>query len=153
MGTNFYYKIPLKKRDKEVLHKMIDELPGCGFYNLKEKLSEFEEGSVIHLGKRSCGWQFLWDYHNGRYYGSSLKSIKKYLNDRNGWIENEYGEKFTTEEFFNDEIVDCLYLDEKHCDAHQYYKTHPEEHCHYNINRHEFKSNDGLRFSYDEDFC
>lgn len=151
MGTNFYYKIPLKKRDKDLLHKMIEELPECDIYNLKEKLIELEKETDVHLGKRSYGWQFLWDYHKGELYGASLKSIKKYLNDRNGWIQNEYGERFSVDEFF-EEINDCLYKDEKHCDAHQYHLNHPEEPLYYNINEHEFQSKDGLRFSYDENF-
>lgn len=151
MGTNFYYKTPLKKRDKHILHKIINTLPESDIYDLKEKLNEIEQRMSIHLGKRSYGWQFLWDYHNGNYYDASLKSIKKYLNDRNGWIQNEYDEKFTIEEFF-EEIKDSLYKNEKHCDAYQYYQNHPEEPLYYNINEHEFQSKDGLRFSYDENF-
>ena len=152
MGTNFYYKIPLKKRDKDILHKIIDKFPEEDVYDLKEKLAEIERNSVIHLGKRSYGWQFLWDYHNGEYYGASLKSIKKYLRDKGGIIQDEYGEKFTIEEFFNGEIGSCLYLDETHSNAYQYHKNHPEEPLYYNINEHEFQSKDGLRFSYDENF-
>lgn len=153
MGTNFYYKIPLKKRDKEVLHGMIDNLPECGFNEINEKLAELEQETNIHLGKRSYGWQFLWDYHNGKFYKASLKSIKEFIRYNNGWIEDEYGQTFTMEEFFNDEIGDRLYLDENHCDAYQYHKNHPEEPLHYNIHEHEFQSEDGLRFSYDENFC
>lgn len=152
MGTNFYYKIPLKKRDKDILHEMVDKFPEIDTYELREKLEELEKGHDIHLGKRSYGWQFLWDYHKGELYGASLKSIKKYINDKGGVIMNEYGEKFSTEEFFENEIGDCLYKDEKHCDARQYHQNHPEEPLHYNIDQHEFQSKDGLRFSYDEDF-
>lgn len=150
MGTNFYYKVPLKKRDKENLHKMIDELPN-DLYDIKAKLDELEKSHYIHLGKRSYGWQFLWDYHKGKFYEPTLKSIINYLHKHEGIIENEYGEIFTIEEFFGDEIEDCLLNDDKHCNARQYYQKHPEEPLHYNIDNHEFMS-DGLRFSKDEDF-
>lgn len=152
MGTNFYYKIPLKKRDKENLHEMVDKLPEEGFYLLKDKLEELEKASIIHLGKRSYGWQFLWDYHDGRFYSDSLESIMHYLNNGEGVIYNEYGETFTVKQFFDDEIMNCLYKDEKHCDAFQYHQQYPEEPLFYNINDHEFTSDDGLRFCKDEDF-
>ena len=145
MGTNFYYKIPIKERDKKALHEMIDKLPETDIYDIKEKLSEIEAGHSIHLGKRSYGWQFLWDYHNGELYDASLKSIKKYLKDKGGTIVNECGVSFTIEEFFND-IKDSLYKDENHCDAYQYHQKHPEEPLYYNISDHEFTSKDGLRF-------
>lgn len=152
MGTNFYYRIPLKKREKDILHKLVDELPNIDTYEIREKLDEIDNEHDIHLGKRSFGWQFLWNFHNRKFYDTSLKSIRSFLENGGGTIFNEYGEQFSVEDFFGDEIKDCLYQDEKHCDARLYHINHPEEPMYYNIGAHEFISDDGLRFSYSENF-
>ena len=98
----------------------------------------------IHLGKRSYGWQFLWDYHNGIYFQPTLESIKKFLSQDELVIYDEYGEKFTLDQFINEEVGSSLYKDKNHTDGlgdpslidwHKYYFT-----------------NDGLRFSKYEDF-
>lgn len=149
MGTNFYYKIPIQKRTVKELREMITEDPD--YDNIRECLDELEKNHNIHLGKRSYGWQFLWDFHNGKFYGANLRSIKNFLETGGGYIINEYGEKFTIEQFFGDEIKDCLYKDKSHCDAYSYHAAHPEEPLYYTISDHEF-SNDNLRFSKDEDF-
>ena len=151
MGTNFYYNIPIKERDKKALHEMVDKLPNIDIDDIKDNLEEIEKGHSVHLGKRSYGWQFLWNYHKGELYDASLKSIKKYLKDKGGTIMDEYGAAFTIEEFFND-IKNSLYKDENHCDAYQYHQKYPNEPLYYNISDHEFQSKDGLRFSKHEDF-
>jgi len=151
MGTNFYYTIPIKERDKKALREMVNKLPDIDIDDIKDKLEEIEKGHSIHLGKRSYGWQFLWNYHKGELYSASLKSIKKYLEDKGGTIMNEYGQPFTIDEFF-DEIKNSLYKDENHCDAYQYHQKYPNEPIYYNIDDHEFQSKDGLRFSKSEEF-
>ena len=151
MGTNFYYKIPIHKRKVEELKNLITEEPD--FTELLNEIEEITKNNSIHLGKRSCGWQFLWDYHNGRFYKDNLNSIKEFIDTSGGYIENEYGEKFTSDEFFNDEIKDCLYKDEKHCDSKSYQEKHPYEHHYYMPSDIEFISSDNLRFSSSEDFA
>lgn len=149
MGTNFYYKIPIAKRKQEELKGMITEDPS--FYELKDAIEEIEKSHNIHLGKRSYGWQFLWDFHNGKFYASNLDSIKHFLDNGGGYIEDEYGERFTTEQFLDDEIKDCLYQDETHMDAFGYYRKYPLERYGATPAESEFIS-DGLRFSRYEDF-
>lgn len=152
MGTNFYYKIPLKKRKINELRELITEDP----YSLEEIIEQYEnikKTHIIHLGKRSFGWQFLWDTQNNEYYANNLKSIIEFLNSGGGHIEDEYGEKFTTEEFLKDEIGNCLYKDDTHCDAWSYHAKYPNEPIYYDINSSEFISKDGLRFSKHTDFC
>lgn len=151
MGTNFYYKIPIHKRKVEELKNLITEEPD--FTELLNEIEEITKNNSIHLGKRSCGWQFLWDYHKGRFYKDNLNSIKEFIDTSGGYIENEYGEKFTPDEFFNDEIKDCLYKDEKHCDSKSYQEKHPYEHHYYMPSDIEFISSDNLRFSSSEDFA
>lgn len=144
MGTNFYYKIPLSKRKVKELQDLITEDPN--FSNFQEQLKEVEENHCIHLGKRSAGWQFLWNYHNGKYYDASLESIKQFLLTGGGYIESEYAEKISVDTFFDEEIGISLYKDDKHCDLASYYEKYPKEQRCCNPTDEEFSS-DGLRFS------
>lgn len=152
MGTNFYCKKINKKRRKE-FSDSLNELSQYITYNidnieldLVEKVKEFIESNSdleeeIHLGKRSYGWQFLWDYHNGKYFNSNLDSIKEFLSQDDIIIYDEYGNFYEVEQLFNNELANCLYKDATHNDGmdgeySEYY----------------FKSEDGLRFSKFEDF-
>lgn len=149
MGTNFYYKIPLSKRRIKQLQDLITEEPD--YHTLLEELEEVKATHCIHLGKRSAGWQFLWNLNKCRYYAENLKSIMHFLNTGGGHIENEYGETFSVDAFINDEIGKSLYKDEKHCDLAEYYNKHPKEMlC--NPNNEEFTL-EGLRFSRHTEFC
>lgn len=111
MGTNFYCKTKFttKQRDKVInsLESIIRNLKNNNFnednlivniINATEVISK----SIIHLGKRSAGWQFLWDYHDGKYFKPTLESIKDFLKDKD--IFNEYDEHFTLEQFINNEL-------------------------------------------------
>lgn len=110
MGTNFYYKIPVKKKDKEILQNYLDSEK---FDELIDYSTTVMEKSNIHLGKRSYGWQFLWDLHDERYYQPTLDSITRFLINGGGNIYDEYGRKYNVDEFF-DAINDCLYKDVNH---------------------------------------
>ena len=112
MGTNFYAIIPVKKRTTNKLRELADKLDAKEqinidneLYDIKEELKDHE----VHLGKRSCGWAFLWDANNLKYYDPTLASIKKFIDDNNGTIVDEYGVEFTWDEFINDEIVNSLH--------------------------------------------
>ena len=72
MGTNYYARIIPSKARKSKLKQAIDE---DRFDLIKELYNEmysesnkYEEGSVIHLGKRSAGWKFLFNPNYERYY-------------------------------------------------------------------------------------
>ena len=58
--------------------------------------SEFTDGVRIHLGKRSAGWKFCWNFHNNRYYHDK-ESLLAFI--RTGRVVNEYGETITAHEF------------------------------------------------------
>lgn len=119
----------------------------------------------IHLGKSSHGWQFLWQYHpkggydlkgkdyelKGKYYEDNLESIKKFLSQEDIRIIDEYGKKFTFEEFFK-EIGWKLYKTDELYDLTSYY-NHLDatgEHYHRFGESREWTSADGLRFTSDE---
>lgn len=152
MGTNFYCKKINKKRRKE-FSDSLNELSQYITYNidnteldLVEKVKEFIESNSdleeeIHLGKRSYGWQFLWDYHDGKYFKPNLESIKNFLSQDDIAIYNEYGEHFTVDQLFNDELNNSLYKDSTHDDG-----------MNGGYSEYYFKSEDGLRFSKFEDF-
>ena len=36
---------------------------------------EFIDGVEIHLGKRSMGWKFLWNFHDKKYYTNKGQRI------------------------------------------------------------------------------
>jgi hypothetical protein len=114
MGTN-YYRIP--KVDEinsryQKLHLRLQEMDmwnpsliedGYRFIENPEdewsRLSpwdEFTNGTNIHLGKRSGGWKFCWNFHNGKYY-SNKEELLDFI--RKGRVVDEYGSPMEVEEF------------------------------------------------------
>ena len=149
MGTNFYARrIPTQEEIAE-LHKCVDEI-AMGICSVADMADKIEMGDDIHLGKRSAGWQFNWEYHP-EYYSDNLESIKKFLSRDDIVIVDEYNTKFSLEEFLNEEIGYCLYNDpERYINGKQYDERYEDKHiaafCE------EWTSEDGLRFSKGE-FC
>ena len=152
MGTNFYCrKIDRKHRkmfskDLSALNEHISLNIDNPEINLLKEVNKFildyrDLEKEIHLGKRSYGWQFLWDYHNGKYFNPDLNSIKKFLSQDDIIIYDEYENFYEVEQLFNDELSDCLYKDAIHDDG-----------MGGEYSKYFFKSEDGLRFSKFEDF-
>lgn len=152
MGTNFY----CRKIDRKYRKMFSKDLSALNEYillninnpkiNLLEEVNRFisdycDFEKEIHLGKRSYGWQFLWDYHNGRYFNPNLYSIKEFLSQDDIIIYDEYENFYEVEQLFNDELSDCLYKDAIHDDG-----------MGGEYSKYFFKSEDGLRFSKFEDF-
>jgi len=84
MGTN-YYRIPsvdeMEKRKQELIDKIssLDISPSSIERNFATIQKEndwdsysiwdmFTEDSSIHLGKRSSGWKFLWNFNQNKLY-------------------------------------------------------------------------------------
>ena len=155
MGTNFYLcHVPTVKEHIE----MQELLAKKQYEALKDKIEEVTH--QYHIGKRSCGWQFLFeagigeDLESGGYmhcgytknpWHNNLESLKEWLSKSEYIIKDEYGTIFTSEQFWNEEVWESLYNDpDKYINGTQYYHKHPEEtYC----GVHEFTSSDGLRFS------
>lgn len=144
MGTNFYCREKLNINSRNRLKSILKTLDICidsnNIVEIQNNADRFIKciPEEIHLGKRSAGWQFLWDYHNGKYFKPTLKSIKDFLKDKE--IYDEYDRYFTLDQFINDELDQFLYKNETHNDGmNSEYST-------------QYFISDGLRFSKFENF-
>ena len=128
MGTNFYARIIPTKERMEKLKKLIDE---DDFSAIKEEVDAMyatigqycHEGGVVHIGKRSGGWKFLWNPNwyeedNGHYdtdtkewipnptikkfYDLNRASILEFLKRDDVRLFDEYGAEYDPEEFMNE---------------------------------------------------
>jgi hypothetical protein len=115
MGTN-YYRIPKAsevEKKKELLESRIRKMPitpssiergfryietdsDLPYWDIANPWDEFVEGTNIHLGKRSSGWKFCWNFHNNQYY-KDKESLLNFI--RSGRVVNEYGDEMDKEEF------------------------------------------------------
>lgn len=176
MGTNFFAVIPVKERTINKLQGIIDSLKKNpydintldeGVYDLSEEIKEYR----IHLGKRSYGWVFLWDANELKYYEPTLSSIKSFIDNNKAIIEDEYGSKFTWEEFIKGELENILYDSPNLYTSEKYTLAHPNEKLFYfdyskeiamlnkyaknnyiNPKYHDFVTTEGLRVSLSTDF-
>ena len=53
-------------------------------------------GEQVHIGKRSFGWSFVWNFHDRDHY-HNLVSLQAFLNS--GTISDEYGVQWNFNEF------------------------------------------------------
>lgn len=155
MGTNFYIRKKINQQQKDMLCRMIQN----------EQWDEFEQNlpEAIHLGKRSSGWKFLWDAHEFTYFKPNKKSLIEFL--KSGNIEDEYGHKFTFDEFWNEELDGFLDqgwdLTDYYAENHSIYKHYEPDYIRYkfqqkynvNVNAYGEFYIDGLRFATSENFA
>jgi hypothetical protein len=111
MGTN-YYRIPTHEEVENRKALLIEEIK-----NLPTSPSDIERGfseqlddswesfspwdlfnldMKIHLGKRSWGWQFCWNFNDNKFY-SNKEELLAFI--RSGRIVDEYGKEEPVEEF------------------------------------------------------
>jgi hypothetical protein len=137
MGTNFY-RVPkgheMIKREQK-LRMRIDAMDtispgniGRGFRTISvgewDSISpwdEFLEGTNVHLGKRSSGWKFLWNWNKGEYY-KTKEELFKFIRD--GRVVDEYGEQINTDEFIT---MALEWGKEDGWDIETYYRQNPSE--------------------------
>lgn len=129
MGTNFYAKHKVSddtlqaiKRTVDImLQPATDQVRLLDMVVLKELCERTLENSNIHLGKRSAGWQFLWDHNDGKFYKPSLKEIHRFVKEECGnVVYDEYGDVYSWEDFIKEEIGYCLYQGEKYWNGEAY---------------------------------
>jgi hypothetical protein len=160
MGTN-YYRIPTVEEmesKKKVLIKQISDMDLTpsnierGFRFEKEDSWDSEspwdvflEDTNIHLGKRSGGWKFCWNFHNDKYY----KNKEELLNFiRSGRVVDEYGDEQNVEEFIT------MALDWEQPDGwttESYYRENPS-HSSWDVTKYFDRFVDGLRISSSTEF-
>jgi hypothetical protein len=56
----------------------------------------FLEDTNIHLGKRSLGWKFCWNFHKDKHYNDK-ESLLEFI--RSGRVVDEYGDEWNVEDF------------------------------------------------------
>lgn len=156
MGTNYYaHIIPTRERRDEI-KRLVDE---NDFDKLKDLVHETYgkrdkynvNGGTVHLGKKSGGWKFLWDTNQfivdeGEYnikekewipkkvlhkaYDLTKQSIMDFCRRQDVEIYNEYREKLTPEEFFEEAFDDdSLWYGEPKLDSLMYYQKLDEKGC------------------------
>jgi hypothetical protein len=160
MGTN-YYRIPTHEeveRKKSLLIEKIQNLP-IDPATIEQGFSEYVEDTwesyspwdwftyemKIHLGKRSFGWKFCWNFHNNEYY-TNKEELLEYI--RSGRIVDEYGIEHPIEEFIDMALNWCP---EGLIGNAEYYKNN--EHRHWVSESMYDKEIDGLRVSSSTEFC
>lgn len=102
MGTNYYRIKTISKEDRENLHKKLDEVLDVRGrdYILTEEIEKVKNESEVHICKSSYGWQVNFDHNWGKYYQTNRKSLEAFLSEPDTWIENEYGEKISYDDFW-----------------------------------------------------
>ena len=162
MGTN-YYRIPSadevkKKRDILVVQVETMELNpsdvegGFRFISPSKDWEWFSPWDMfmkdmnVHLGKRSVGWKFCWNFHDNKYY-SNKEELIEFI--KTGRVVDEYGEEMLVDEFlemsFNWGEPDGLIVDE------EYYKNN-ERSSYFNDPKYYDRIIDGLRVSSSTEF-
>lgn len=107
---------------------------------------EFTEDTLIHLGKRSMGWKFCWNFHNDKYYNDK-ESLEMFV--KSGRVVDEYGEEISTEEFLKMAYEWCP----DGWDNQKYYKERPHDRVHWiDYSKYNDTYVDGLRISSSTDF-
>jgi hypothetical protein len=156
MGTNYYWVPPKDtvKSKYDLLLKRITELDiedagqaSCFFASIEDgwdRLSpwdDFTKGLNIHLGKRSSGWKFCWNFNNNKYYDSK-ETLLEFI--RSGRVVDEYGTEEPVDEFIRMALEwDGIIFDE------DYGKKNPSI---FNNYKYYDKIIDGLRVSTSVDF-
>lgn len=156
MGTNFYLRKKISEEDKQNVIKQINNDNLVVARNIFAELT-----NRIHIGKRSDGWQFIWNANQFKYFDPNKESLQNWL--KSGIIEDQYGREFTFEEFWNDEIKDFLYegynLEKYYSESGEmwwgpydipcYFRDKVEK---FNIDKYGEFVIDGLRFTITEEF-
>lgn len=149
MGTNIYARLhPDNKERSKLALKIKDAImtnePDV-YYQIENILEEYKEKCpVIHLGKRSAGWKFLWA-PNPEYYQNNKRSIDLFLHREDILLYNEYGNILTPLEVWDDYASCDGFTDD------DWIKEHPEDKWMYE-NHHDIITVENLRFASTNDF-
>ena len=74
---------------------------GTNFYvRVRNENGGFER---VHIGKKSCGWKFLFK-DNPQYYSPTKRDINRFLVLHKNYFYDEYGELQNPEDFWKDTV-------------------------------------------------
>jgi hypothetical protein len=111
----------------------------------------FIDGLNIHIGKRSGGWKFLWNFQDGKFY-TNKEELLKFI--RSGRVVDEYGELQDTEEFIKMALEwgqpDGYVFDEKYVEEQRKQPNYRPSFI--NVSNYYDKEIDGLRVSSSVEF-
>ena len=167
MGTNYYF-IPtheeMLKRQQTLIQQVtsmdmsVENLERGMKYISPTKDWEwfspwdiFIQGTNIHLGKRSMGWKFCWNFHKDKYY-TNKEELLSFI--RSGRVVDEYGAEWDVEDFItmalewgepDGLVVNEIYRIKERAKGHGSFWLDNEKHDDLII--------DGLRVSSSTDFC
>jgi len=142
MGTN-YYRIPSVEEMEKRKQELINNINSIDISQLSIESNSiwdiFTENLNIHLGKRSSGWKFLWNFNDKKFY-SNKEELLNFI--RTGRVIDEYGKEMDVEEFITMALV---WGQPDGYDHEKYRREHPRQY-HYDF---ELKEEyiDGLRVS------
>ena len=165
MGTN-YYRIPTEtemEQRKQKLQSRIRTMPTSvgdverGFSFIQDPDSEYDwdtmnpwdefvAGTSIHLGKRSSGWKFCWNFHDNKYYSNKSELIEFV---KKGRVVDEYGEEIQADEFI--EMAMYWYQPDGLTADAEYFKNNPQRWIS-DPSKYYDREVDGLRVSSSTDF-
>jgi len=147
MGTN-YYRIPSVEEMEKRKQELINNINSIDISQLSIESNSiwdlFTDGTNIHLGKRSSGWKFLWNFNDKKFY-SNKEELLNFI--RTGRVIDEYGKEMDVEEFITMALV---WGQPDGYDHEKYRREHPRQY-HYDF---ELKEEyiDGLRVSPNNEF-
>lgn len=99
MGTNYY---AVKSVDKEELKSKICSYIDNekSFLNIAEELGDLINNNIkiVHIGKSSYGWKFIFNHNNEKYYKRNRDSIDQFI--RENKLFDEYGKELDADEFW-----------------------------------------------------
>ena len=166
MGTN-YYRVPTHEEMLKRQQTLIQQVTSMdmSIENLEREMKYisptkdwewfspwemFINGTNIHLGKRSSGWKFCWNFHKDKYY-QDKETLFEFI--RSGRVVNEYGEELEVNEFIvmalnwgepDGLVVDQDYRKEQRSKGMGTFFDDP---------KYDDRIVDGLRVSSSDDFC
>ena len=105
---------------------------------------EFTDELTVHLGKRSMGWKFLWNFNEDKFF-KDKESLLEFI--KSGRILDEYGDELSQDEFIE---MSFSWGQEDGFDSESYYLKYPESRNSWSKPE---RYVDGLRISDSTDFC
>ena len=159
MGTN-YSRIP---KSKDIIYKhalMVEKIMKLDIWDAANvnnhfrvienefgrtsPWEEFTDELTVHLGKRSMGWKFLWNFNEDKFF-KDKESLLEFI--KSGRILDEYGDELSQDEFIE---MSFSWGQEDGFDSESYYLKYPESRNSWSKPE---RYVDGLRISDSTDFC